>query len=116
MAGVRPEPDVDVPPGDAQRGAKLFKAKCAQCHTAEEGGTGKHGPPLWALFGREAGTGDFHAYSDANRSSGIIWSERHLFQFLISPRRYLTGTRMVFAGMKISQERADLIAFLATCK
>jgi cytochrome c len=71
---------------------------------------------LWGLIGREAGTGDFHAYSDANRSSGIVWSERHLFQFLISPRRYLIGTRMVIPGVKLAQERADLIAFLAMCK
>ena len=70
----RPEPDVDIPPGDVERGARLFKAKCAQCHSAEQGGIAKHGPPLWGLIGREAGTGDFHAYSDANRSSGIVRS------------------------------------------
>jgi cytochrome c len=71
---------------------------------------------LWGLFGREAGTGDFNAYSDAIKSSGIVWSERHLFHFLVSARRYVTGTRMVFAGMKIAQERADVIAYLTTCK
>ncbi|ETW34305.1 hypothetical protein PFTANZ_04985 [Plasmodium falciparum Tanzania (2000708)] len=29
----RPEPQVQVPEGDYKKGAKLFKAKCAQCHT-----------------------------------------------------------------------------------
>jgi cytochrome c len=113
---VRLEPDVEIPPGNAQQGAKLFKAKCAQCHTAEQGGAAKHGPPLWGLFGREAGTGSYNAYSDANKSSGIIWSEKHLFRFLVSPRTYLVGTRMVVPGIKIAQERADLIAFLAECR
>merc|ERR1712157_283626 len=30
-------------------GAKLFKAKCAQCHTIEKGGNAKHGPPLYGV-------------------------------------------------------------------
>jgi ubiquitin len=29
----RAEPDVAVPEGDADKGAKIFKTKCAQCHT-----------------------------------------------------------------------------------
>ena len=49
------EPEVDVPAGNVKKGAKLFKAKCAQCHTAEKGGAAKQGPPLWNLMGREAG-------------------------------------------------------------
>ena len=49
------EPEVNVPAGNAKKGAKLFKAKCAQCHTAEKGGAAKQGPPLWNLIGREAG-------------------------------------------------------------
>lgn len=33
----RPEPDVTVPAGDPKAGAKVFKAKCAQCHTVNKG-------------------------------------------------------------------------------
>lgn len=33
----RPEPQVDVPSGDYKKGAKIFKAKCAQCHTMNKG-------------------------------------------------------------------------------
>jgi cytochrome c len=111
-----PEPDVAVPEGDVKKGAKLFKAKCAQCHTAEKGGAAKQGPPLWNLFGRAAGTGEFGAYSDAMKKSGMTWSPGHIYQFLVNPKKYVVGTKMVFAGLKKDAERADLVAFLKDCK
>merc|ERR1719214_216920 len=48
----RPEPEVEVPTGDVKKGAKLFKGKCAQCHTINAGGPTKQGPNLHALIGR----------------------------------------------------------------
>lgn len=34
---LKPEPDVVVPEGNSAKGAKLFKSKCAQCHTLNKG-------------------------------------------------------------------------------
>merc|ERR1711879_984463 len=110
------EPQVDVPEGDVKKGAKLFKAKCAQCHTIEKGGNAKQGPPLWGLMGRQSGTVDGFGYSEANKNSGIVWSDKHLFEYLINPKKYMPGTKMVFAGIKKDKERADLIAFMDSCK
>mmetsp|Transcript_68258 Transcript_68258/g.120503 ORF Transcript_68258/g.120503 Transcript_68258/m.120503 type:complete len:115 (-) Transcript_68258:100-444(-) len=107
-----PEPDIEVPEGDSKKGAKLFKAKCAQCHTIEKGGNAKQGPPLWGLSGRQSGTYDGFAYSEANKNSGIIWSDKHLFEYLLNPKKYIPGTKMVFAGIKKEKERADLVAFM----
>merc|ERR1712190_657788 len=81
------EPQVDVPEGDVKKGAKLFKAKCAQCHTIEKGGNSKQGPPLWGLIGRQSGTVDGFGYSEANKNSGIVWSDKHLFEYLINPKK-----------------------------
>ena len=41
--------------GKAEGGAKLFKAKCATCHTANDGGPNKQGPNLFGVMGRTAG-------------------------------------------------------------
>jgi len=107
-----PEPDVEVPEGEVKKGAKLFKSKCAQCHTIEKGGNAKQGPPLWGVMGRTSGTLDGFAYSEANKSSGIVWSGKHMFEYLVNPKKYIPGTKMVFAGIKKEKERADLIAFM----
>ncbi|KAF6208470.1 hypothetical protein GE061_016926 [Apolygus lucorum] len=52
------------------------------------------------------------SYSDANVSKGITWSKDTLFEYLENPKKYIPGTKMVFAGIKKPQERADLIAYL----
>lgn len=43
---------------------------------------------------------------------GITWNEETLNVYLENPKKYIPGTKMVFAGLKKAQERADLIAYL----
>ena len=52
------------------------------------------------------------SYTAANKNSGIMWGEQTLFDYLLNPKKYIPGTKMVFTGIKKPQERADLISFL----
>ncbi|MBA0829195.1 hypothetical protein Goarm_013815 [Gossypium armourianum] len=76
-----------APPGNAKAGEKIFKTKCAQCHTVDKGAGHKQGPNLNGLFGRQSGTTAGYSYSAANKNMAVVWSENTLYDYLLNPKK-----------------------------
>ena len=112
---------VDLPTllasADVTAGEAVTK-KCRSCHTFEEGGKNGTGPHLWGVVGRVMGSvPDFGGYSDAMKehdAAGETWTYEHLNEFLTSPKDFIKGTKMAFAGLKKSEDRANVLAYLQT--
>jgi len=99
---------------DVAAGEKVF-AKCAACHTVNQGGANGIGPNLYATVGEGIGQGKGgFAFSDALKSKGGNWSFENLDHWLKSPREFAPGTKMTFAGLGNPADRANLIAWLNT--
>lgn len=98
--------------GDAVAGEAVF-TQCRTCHMIEDGKNAV-GPTLYGVVGREAGSVGGFNYSDANANADVTWTAEVLYDYLKAPRDFMPGTRMAFAGIKDAQDRADLIAYLAS--
>lgn len=102
---------------DVQEGEAEHK-KCLACHTVEKGGANKTGPNLWEVVNRPIATHEGFSYSaaikDFSQGGTVKWDYEHLDKFLTSPKGLVKGTAMGFAGIKDTQKRANLIAYLRT--
>ena len=96
---------------DVAKGEKIAK-KCKACHVFDEGGKNKLGPALWDIVGRDIASHDGYKYSKALAALEGEWTFDNLDQFLAAPKTFLPGTKMVFAGVKKEQDRANLLAYL----
>ena len=107
FAGL-PEPYASA---DYDRGKRTFR-QCQSCHTIEDGGPAVLGPNLYGLFGREAGSKEGFAYSNALQEADFVWTPDKLEQWLANPRSFLPGNRMSFAGVRRPEDRHAVIAYL----
>ena len=101
---------------DPARGEKAV-AKCKACHNFVEGAGAKVGPDLYNIVNRAIATVAGFGYSapmKAHGDAGDTWTYDRLDQFLHSPKGYVKGTIMAFAGVAKPEERADIIAYLRT--
>ena len=97
-----------------ERGQATAK-QCAACHTFEKGGPNRVGPNLWNIVGDERGKGkNGFNFSAAMKAKGGEWTYDELNKVLASPRGYIPGTNMSFAGLSRDSQRADVIAYLRT--
>ena len=99
---------------DVARGQKLSKA-CAACHSFDKGGANGVGPNLWGIVGRsKQSVGGFTYSGSLNEQGGNLWNYAELNKFLWKPKKYASGTKMNYIGLKKPKDRAAMIAWLRT--
>lgn len=96
--------------GDAVRGAQVYEARCAGCHSVQ---ADRVGPRHAGVVGRQAGSVPGFAYSPALQKSGITWDAATLERWLADPEALVPGQRMGYR-LGDADQRADVIAYLAT--
>lgn len=97
---------------DAAAGEKVF-GKCKACHKLD--GSNGTGPHLNGVVNRAKASVAGFGYSEALVAMAAdAWSPENLEAFLTNPKAYAAGTKMSFAGLPKVEDRANVIAYLAT--
>lgn len=86
---------------------------CRSCHALEPGQHGT-GPALAGVVGRPVQFYDDFGYSGALAEVNDVWTPEELNAFLEKPSSYAPGTAMSYNGMRDAEDRANLIAYLAS--
>jgi cytochrome c len=114
---AKPEPAEPLPvrlaASDPQKGQAAAK-QCAACHTFEKGGANRVGPNLYGIVDRAKASVAGFNYSAALKAKGGNWTFDDLDLFIASPKTWLPGTTMGYAGLARGGQRADLINYLHT--
>ncbi|WP_306455400.1 c-type cytochrome [Jannaschia seosinensis] len=95
----------------AEAGERLWR-QCAACHKLD--GSNATGPYLNGVVGRDKGAVDGYSYSDTLATMEGDWTPENLSSFLHAPNDYAPGTKMAYRGMSDIEDRANLIAYLAS--
>lgn len=96
--------------GSAQRGAALYDSRCFGCHSED---ANRVGPKHRGVLGRKAGGVSDFMYSQALQQSTLVWSKTTLNDWLKNPQSLIPGQAMN-VSVSGAQDRADLVAYLAT--
>lgn len=95
----------------AAEGETLWR-QCASCHRLDGGNA--TGPYLNGVVDREKHQVADYAYSDGLLATTGAWTPENISAFIENPRDYAPGTKMAYRGMDDVEDRANLIAYLAT--
>ena len=94
-------------------GEVKFNNHCRTCHSLKEGDN-RMGPSLHEIFGAKAGAAaEYPNYSQGLKSSGIVWDEKTLDQFIADPDSVIPNNNMKpYKGVPDKTVREQIVTFL----
>lgn len=89
-----------------------FNNHCRTCHSQDEGDN-RLGPSLYGILGREAGSIEGYAFSDALAAADFAWDEETLDAFIENPDAVVQGHAMKpYPGIAEPEVRATILEAL----
>lgn len=95
---------------DAATGERLFRQRCAACHTVQPG-QNRVGPTLAGVVGRKPGSVEGARYSQGLSALDAHWDAARLDTFLANPRATVPGTTMT-VSVPNAADRGNIVAYL----
>lgn len=95
---------------DATAGERLFRQRCAACHTVQPG-QNRIGPHLSGIVGRKPGSVEGARYSKGLSELDANWDATRLDAFLANPRSVAPGTTMALS-VPNAADRGNIVAYL----
>ncbi len=100
---------------DIAKGQAFVQQQCAACHTFDNGGANGVGPNLYGVLGAPMFAHSGFTYSAAVKSKASgSWDFAKMNEWLYAPNDFAPGTGMSYAGIRSTQSRAEVIAYLRT--
>ena len=90
-------------------------AVCQACHESTADAAPSVGPTLFAVGGRKAGTAKDFDYSDAMKTSTVVWSSDTLTAFITDPNKAIPNNKMDYSGADAATAK-QIADYLMTLK
>ncbi|HQT63956.1 MAG TPA: c-type cytochrome [Acidocella sp.] len=100
---------------DVSKGMAFVQQQCSACHSLNQGGAAGVGPNLYGVMGAAMFSNASFSYSDAAKGKAKgNWGYDSMGNWLADPSSFVPGTAMSYPGIKNTQTRADVVAYLRT--
>jgi len=100
---------------DVSKGMAFVQQQCSACHSLTQGGANGVGPNLYGVLGGPMFAAAGFTYSAAAKSKASgNWDYTKMGNWLADPASFAPGTGMSYPGIKNTQTRADVVAYLRT--